>query len=664
MQDAGLDAPAQAARQIPWRLSLRTRLVLWSSLTSVLLLVAVALIFYVAVRGVLLANARTEMRGLAQQSAGGLSATLESVEVSGRTLAGTASGLGRQPLDLRTLMTATLEADPDIAGVMVIIEPGRLSADDPGFDWYRRRQGAGHFESTVRGLGEDYQDYRAKPWYARTVGTGRPWWGDPYANDATGGELFVTYNLPLFRPGEAVGAIGMVSLDVPVRRLRNQLGELLAAPGLVPMLFSPEQHVVLHADPSLEMQGRLGDLVAARGRADLAPLQDALLRRMPLEFSHEVPRDGGVEHHTTFALPLGDSGWAFALGVPEELILAQLRHVTLWGLGGGLLGVVLCVLAVRRHAGMIARPVEDLTESARHLARGEFDYPLGHTARRDEVGVMARAFDGARTSIKRQIREIAEMASERQKLESELDIARDIQRAMLPADGRLREGGFELSWHGLLEPARTVGGDFYTVFRREGGSLWFAIGDVSDKGVPAALFMSRTMTVLEVAAASGGSPGAALAEAARRLVEGNDTCMFATVLAGVLRVGDGALALASAGHEPPLLLGADGQRALLPVPTTAPLGVDVADDYPVWTGRLAPGDTLLLYTDGVTEAFDMANEAFGEAGLLAAAAASNDPRAACAAVLAAVQAHAGAAPQSDDITVLAIRYRHADQGEG
>ncbi|WP_290593112.1 SpoIIE family protein phosphatase [Arenimonas sp. SCN 70-307] len=659
MQDAGRDAPAQAPRQIPWRLSLRTRLVLWSSLTSVLLLVAVAAIFYVAVRGVLLANARTEMRGLAQQSAGGLSATLESVEVSGRTLAGTASGLGRQPLDLRTLMTATLEADPDIVGVMVIIEPGRLAPDDPGFDWYRRRQGAGYFESTVRGLGEDYQDYRTKPWYARTVGTARPWWGDPYANDATGGELFVTYNLPLFRTGETAGAIGMVSLDVPVRRLRTQLGELLAAPGLVPMLFSPEQHVVLHADPSLEMQGRLGELMSSRGRADLAPLLDALQRRLSLEFSHEVPRAGGVEHHTTFALPLGDSGWAFALGVPEELILAQLRQVTLWGLGGGLLGVVLCVLAVRRRAGMIARPIEDLTDSARHLARGEFDYPLGHTARRDEVGVMARAFDSARTSIKQQIREIAEMASERQKLESELDIARDIQLAMLPAPRTVRHGGGEAVLGALLKPAKAVGGDFYTFFDTLDGQLWFVIGDVSDKGVPAALFMARTVTVLEVAARLGGSPARALAESARHLVEGNDTCMFATVACGKLDLATGALEMASAGHEPPVMLRRGAAPAWLPLPGGPPLGFEADAVFESWTGRLEPGDGLVLYTDGVTEAFDLANVPFGEQRLLGVLGEARGAAATCEALLAAVQAHAGEAPQSDDITLLALCYQRA-----
>ncbi|GGA83432.1 IcfG protein [Arenimonas soli] len=648
---------------IPWRRSLRTRLALWTSLTSILLLAAVALIFYLAIRGVLIANTQAEMRGLSQQAAGRLEATLDSVQVSGRTLAGAASGLGRQPMDLRALMQATLDADPAIAGVMIAMEPGRLGDEDPGFDWYVRRQGPAKLESRLAELG--YADFRIEPWYTRTVGTSQPWWSEAYSNDATAGDLFVTYNLPLYRPGsEGVkgGAIGMVSLDVPVRRLRAQLGQLVDDPALVPMLFSPEHQVVMHPRP--DHRGPLDEVIKERGRPDLAPLADALKRRMSLEFVHDVPGEDGepAQRHYSFTRPVGDSGWSFALSVPERVILAQLDEVTLWGLGGGLLGVALCVWAVRRHAGRIARPIEDLTDSAGHLARGEFDYPLRHTQRKDEVGVMARAFDTARTSLKRQMREIADMGSARQKLESELDIARDIQRGMLPPGGRLRENGSAVEWQGLLEPAKAVGGDFYNVFRRDGHVLWFVIGDVSDKGVPAALFMARTMTVLEVAAEAGGSPGAALAEAAAHLAERNETCMFATVLCGVLDLRGGRLSLASAGHEAPVLLHADGRREWLPVPTAGPLGIDVAGDYPVWHGRLEPGDTLLLYTDGVTEAFDAADQAFGEDRMLAALDPALEPAALCTTLAHAVHEFAGNAPQSDDITLLALRYDGNPEG--
>ena len=160
------------ARRPGWRRSLRTRLMFWSSLTSILLLLGVATVFYAAIRGVLIENARTEMRSLASQTARGLLATLDTVQVSGQTLSANATVVGREPLALRQLLMATVASDPDIAGAMLIIEPGRLSPDDPGFTWYIRRQGEGYVEQTVEGLG---YDYRLMSWYVRTITSGAPW---------------------------------------------------------------------------------------------------------------------------------------------------------------------------------------------------------------------------------------------------------------------------------------------------------------------------------------------------------------------------------------------------------------------------------------------------------------------------------------------------------
>ena len=295
--------PSHPSGAIPWRRSLRTRLALWTSLTSILLLAAVALIFYLAVRGVLIANTQAEMRGLSQQAAGRLEATLDSVQVSGRTLAGAASGLGRQPMDLRALMRATLDADPAIAGVMIAMEPGRLGPDDPGFDWYLRRQGPATLESRLAGLG--YADFRIEPWYTRTVGTSQSWWSEAYSNDATAGDLFVTYNLPLFRPGsEGVqgGAIGMVSLDVPVRRLSQLLDSLRAVPGQRPTLLAPAGMIAVHPDPGIALNLDFDSYVRENGRDDLVPIAQAHAARQRLQLDNQrfIGNVGWRQNEQTF----------------------------------------------------------------------------------------------------------------------------------------------------------------------------------------------------------------------------------------------------------------------------------------------------------------------------------------------------------------------------
>ncbi|PPT92222.1 IcfG protein [Xanthomonas theicola] len=615
------------------------------------LLLGLALLFYLGARQVVVRNAREEVAGLTRQTARSLEATLGSVQVSGRTLAAGAAAVGRQPFNLRSLLHATLQGDPDIAGALLVIAPGALKGDDRGFAWRLRRARGSVVEQPAGALGFDY---RSMPWYRRALAAPAPWWSEPYRNAATG-DAFTTYNLPLRLPGDGpqARAIGMVSVDVPLQRLQAIIDELPANAGLQPMLLSPDGLIVLHPDPALRFRRGLQAHVA-QARPDLAPLAAAVAAHAPVRFAHVAP-DG--ERYLTQSAAVGDSDWTFALTASERYIVAGLNRIALWvGLGGGA-ALLLWLWLLRRYTARLVAPIEDLTDSAVHFGQGEFDYPLRHAQRQDEVGVMARAFDRARGSIKLQLQEIATLAQARQRMQSELSIARDIQRAMLP-DGRTFDSAHKhLETYALLEPATMVGGDFYQFFETVPGLLWFVVGDVSDKGVPAALFMARAMTVLEVAARRHDRPDAILIAASQRLVEGNETCMFATVLCGLIDVHSGDYWLSSAGHEPPVLLGADGRAQLLAVESGPPLGIETQTHYPVLRGRLAAGATLLSYTDGITEAMDAHDQAYGEARLLAALQPGIDAQAQCARVLAAVHAFTTAAPQSDDMTLLAIRLR-------
>ncbi len=403
------------------------------------------------------------------------------------------------------------------------------------------------------------------------------------------GAYFTTFNLPLRRPGEASGApaVGMVSLDVPVERLAQLVAGLDSA-GLQPMLFSPGGLAVVHPDPRVRMQQDVSSLAAAPDGAGLAPLVHAIAARQTATFSHADARGDPL---ATVVMPVGDSGWSFALTVSERWFVHRLDRIALGVALAALLALLFALWLARRYARAFAEPIERLTDSAHHFSQGDFDYPLADVQREDEVGVMARAFDAARGSIKQQLHEIGRMAGARQKLESELSIARDIQQSMLPAARAFDTAHMHVEAHALLEPASEVGGDFYQFSELEPGVLWFAIGDVSDKGIPAALFMARTLTVLEQQARRHGSPDRILAAASLRLTENNETCMFATVLCGRLEVASGRFALASAGHDPPLLLHPDGRAELLSLEGGAPLGFEPAAAFPLYEGVLGAGST-------------------------------------------------------------------------
>lgn len=645
--------PVTPKPQVRWRHSLRTRMLVGAIWSLVALLGLLGTFFYLGARAELVAAAGKEVDGLTQQSARSLAATLESAQVSGRTLAASAGAVGAQPFNLRALLQATLAGDNDTAGAMIVLHPrSGKQADDPGFVWYLRRSGKQVIEQSAQDLG---YDYRAMPWYQRTMTSRQAWWSEPYANAATGGELFTTYNLPVMRPGDGPDAepIGMVSVDVPVRRLRDIVQELPDNFGVQATLLSPEGLFVLNPDPALNLRRTLPQQVE-KSRPDLAPLVAAMAAGEPASFEHRAP-DGQV--YLTRSAAVGRSGWTFVLSASRQYVLAGLNRLALWVALGALAGLGLWWLLMRRFASKLTRPIEDLTDAAAHFRRGDFEYPLPHVQRFDEVGVMARAFDSARGSIRQQLEEIGLMTAARERMQSELQIARDIQLAMLPSGRTFDHAGSHLETCARLEPAKMVGGDFYHYSEVAPGLLWFVIGDVSDKGVPAALFMARAVSVLEVAARRHTRPDGILIAASTRLAENNETCMFATVLCGLINVDSGDYWLASAGHEPPLLLDAQTGVTTLALESGPPLGIEPQHHYATLHGRLAPGQTLFGYTDGVTDALDEHEHAYGLARLHAALRPGRSAAEQCEAVVGDLHRFTGAAEPFDDITLLAIRLR-------
>ncbi|UUF00415.1 SpoIIE family protein phosphatase [Xanthomonas hortorum pv. pelargonii] len=633
------------------------RVLLAATAVLVPLLAVLGTVFYLGARAELVEAARTEVDGLTEQTARSLAAMLDSVQVSGRTLAASSGAVGLQPFNLRALLLATLSGDPDIGAARLIIEPRTQKAGDTGFVWYVHREGTRVLEKSVQELGDDY---RAMPWYLRTQREGRAWWSEPYINTNGGGELYTSYNLPLRRPGDAVDAapVGMVSVDLPLQHLRAIIDQLPHDISIRPMLLSPEGMVMFSPDPALNLHDTLATYVA-RSRPDLAPLQRAVAAGQPTSFSHTAP-DG--ERFLTHSAAVGRSGWTFVLSASENYVLAGLNWLAAWVALAALLGAAVWWWLMGLITRTLTRPIEELTDTAEHFRRGEFEYPLRHIERDDEVGVMARAFDSARGAIRDHIAQIGEMTSARERMYSELQIAREIQQAMLPSGRTFDRANSHLETCAWLEPAKAVGGDFYHFIETEPGLLWFVVGDVSDKGVPAALFMARAVSVLEIAARRHTRPDAILIAASTRLAENNEPCMFATVLCGVINVVSGEYWLASAGHEPPLLIDLDGTVRPLPLETGAPLGIEPQLAYPVLQGRMSAGQTLLGYTDGVTEAMDEHGASYGLERLLAALHPRRSAAAQCKAVIDDIAGFTGQADAYDDITLLAIRLRqeHAE----
>ncbi len=255
------------------------------------------------------------------------------------------------------------------------------------------------------------------------------------------------------------------------------------------------------------------------------------------------------------------------------------------------------------------------------------------------------------------MREWQEALSYRDRLvsiQNELEVASRIQQSILPSEF---PDDLRFQVHGHMEPARDVGGDFFDVLDLDRGRLGLAIADVSDKGVPAALFMMSCRTLLKGVAIGLSEPGAVLSEVNQLLHEDNETFLFVTVLYALYDPTTGAFTYASGGHDAPLLVRADGTATLLPLTDGIALGVVPDLEYQQHTVTLEPGDTIVLYTDGVTEAQDLQGRAFEVEGLhqiFAGTLGSLGARDGTDSVFRHVRDFMGEAAQFDDITCLTL----------
>ena len=271
-------------------------------------------------------------------------------------------------------------------------------------------------------------------------------------------------------------------------------------------------------------------------------------------------------------------------------------------------------------------------------------------------------FEDLEVTIDRTLRHMAEWRDALQSrdklvaLQNELDVATGMQQSILPTKFP-QSPGYEV--FGKMQAARNVGGDFFDVIMLSNGQVGLAVADVSDKGVPAALFMMSSRTLLKGAAIGHGRPDEVLQEVNDLLLEDNEGGMFVTVLYAVYNPATRELTYSSGGHNSPLLVHADGTSTLLPLTDGVALGIVSGIPYAQNSVTLSPGDTVVLYTDGVTEAMNAEEEEFGLDPLMERFKGTppSDPEETTAAVFDAVNAFAGETAQSDDITCLVLHCR-------
>jgi serine phosphatase RsbU (regulator of sigma subunit) len=269
-----------------------------------------------------------------------------------------------------------------------------------------------------------------------------------------------------------------------------------------------------------------------------------------------------------------------------------------------------------------------------------------------------RAFSLVQLSLKRLIEDLKMEMEATERTRSELRIAHDIQASMLPQGFLDLPQKTEFETYAIMEPAKEVGGDFYDFFSVGKRKLYLLVGDASGKGISAALFMAIAKSLLKSEAKRGLTPDRVISHVNKLLCPDNQRCMFVTVCCLLLDRQTGEVQYCSGGHNPPILCTREGRASFLDSPGGTALGVMPNAKYSSRKTRLEPGDSILLYTDGVTEAFNPSHELFSDKRLLASVTRQHRQslKQLICGVRAELAAHAQQEPKSDDITMLALRY--------
>jgi len=586
---------------------------------------------------------------LAARLAAGMDAVIRPIEGGIRTVAGQLEEIDPPREQYAARIRGILAAWPDVYGSTIAVETGSAGASSTAFAPYLYRQAdtIGYSD-----LARDSYAYQDLPWYRRAADSRQPVWSLPYF-DAGGGETWmVTYSVPFFRrlPEQGRSLAGVVTADLALTWMREASAKVSLGPSGMGWLMSPPTTKQPFVTPIGATVDRIGKFDASLDTQAIRRAGEQMLaRKVTLAL---LPADITSQPVYLAVRDLQTLDWRLMLLLPRAELLAEARKLLQRQLWLGAVGLLVLIGAISLVAAAISRPVHALADAVGAASEDNIAFPLPDWQRRDEVGVLTDALRRMRDSLQKHIRLRAESLAAEARLEHELQIAASIQQSMLP---KQESSPFSASVRvaATLLPAKQVGGDLYDYFVADDTQLLFAVADVSDKGIPAALCMARLSALLRTLAPATPSPDRLLHELNARFNQANDACMFVTLGCGLLNVQTGRIRYASAGHDPPLLRTCEGTVRQMSVENGPAIGIEAVAHYPLAETFLAPGDTIVAFTDGVTEASAQDGSQFGT-DRLAAVLANADDGAPDSLVRTIAEAAASGFRASDDFTVLAI----------
>jgi sigma-B regulation protein RsbU (phosphoserine phosphatase) len=503
--------------------------------------------------------------------------------------------------DIYTLAQRYMEQDADNIAVGVSFEPWAYNSKRKFVSPFIFRSGDGFARKDI----SQTYNYLNEDWYRIPKMLDEPYWTEPFFGKVSQ-SLLTTFTTPFHRDGAVSGVayadLSLAGLDARMRNINIMGGYTFIISRHGTFIYHPDEALIMRQSifslaeeynmPHLRDEGR--KMIA--GQSGITPIRDF--------------HTGEKKWMVYTAIP--STGWSFAAVIPEEVIHAGINEQVMRQLTIMVLGLLVILLVIIWTAFGITRPVSKLMGMASELADGNLEVQLDGIKGKDEIHELAQSFNAMVVDLKHYIHDLTSVTKAQEAVESELRIARQIQESLLP---RIFPPFPDREEFGLLArniPAKEVAGDFYDFFFLDTNQLALIIADVSGKGISAGLFMAVTRTLLKTVCQKGVRPGDALERANAILCQDNDACMFTTLFLGIYDVQTGRMTYANAGHNTPVIVHPDGSHDELAHYNDMALGIFEEQMYHEASVDIQSNDTLVMYTDGVTEATSPQKELYGE----------------------------------------------------
>lgn len=631
--------------------SLSARLSLFILMVTTTLLTTIVILNYNASRKYVEKESLEHAQSALDNTILRINNVLNSVEIAVQKVSWMVKENIDNPDYMYTLTSRLIETEEFICGSAIAFEPNYYPEKGVFFSPYSYREG-----NTIlsKQLGNNNYDYHYMDWYQIPKLLNKPYWSEPYFDQGGANIIMVTYSYPIYDNDGNLFAI--LTADIALEWFAEQVNSIHTYPNSFNLMIGRGGTYLVHRDTRAILNRTMFE--SAMNNNDDKILQTT--HEMVNGKRGMAEYDYGFKTYIFYA-PIQATGWSVAVSCLHSDIFSKVvdmrAKVMMIAMPGLILLVLLCYLLIR----YMMKPLSEFAQSAMEIAKGNFSATLPKRKNNYEMETLHNSFSFMQDSLKNYIDELKATTANKERIESELRIAREIQMGMVPKIFPPFPKRDDIDLYATLIPAKEVGGDLYDFFI-EDNKLHFIIGDVSGKGVPASLVMAVTCRLFRTVASNIHVPSEIIRVLNNAIAESNESNMFCTAFVGILNLETGHLQYSNAGHNPPFVISPDGSTFMLPVKPNLAMGLWEGFDYQDQEYHVEKGTKIFLYTDGVNEAENVNKELYGEDRMLQILSRCNtgNPQEIVEKMLGDIRCHTNGAEQNDDITMLCCSYPIAD----